>query len=302
MIDAVFLKLHGEQPDITGKLGNVRATSGQDGQMLISGRLGNLRVGQSESGITIAGSLPKFFAGTNGIAFTRQNTERAVERISDHLGLDIRPSRLYSLEVACNISLKRPVSQYLSRLESLRACKRMAVAGQSVAFLGRMKAMKCYDKQAELTDHRLEIPDIFEITKNVLRIELVIQRRLALFFHRKEVRASDLYEPAFYVKAIEAWKRHWQNIRKSRQIDFNPEAISDVRSFEQQLAAIGLKAIGHEQIQQAIESRKPDISRVALTRIRMKARELAECPDFTEQDDLIAELDAKVKQASMYFR
>lgn len=302
MIDAVFLRLHEEQPDISSRLESVRVSAGQDGRMLISGKLGNLRVGQSLNGITISGSLPKFLHGTNAVAFTRSDTEKAIERISESIGLDIRPSRLYSLEIACNISLRRPVSEYLNRLESLRCTKRMSVAGQSVSFIGRQKAMKLYDKPAELAERHLEVPDIFEITPNVLRIELVIQRRLALFFGRKQVRASDLYEPGFYVKAIEAWKRHWQAIRKSRQIDFRPDAISDVRSFEQQLAAIGLKAIGFESVNQAIDSRKSDISRVTIGRIRTKAKSLAECPDFTEPDELMAELDGKVKQAAMYFR
>ena len=78
----------------------------------ISGHLQNLRVSISDSGVGVKGSLAKFYLNDNLQQLTRQDSQRAIELLSDTLQVPVSRAIVSRLDVAHNIMLDHPISSF----------------------------------------------------------------------------------------------------------------------------------------------------------------------------------------------
>jgi hypothetical protein len=81
-----------------------------------SGNIGEYVVNIGKAGISLKGSLAKSLYGDNIHTLTRQNTQLAIEALSDALNLDIRKASVTRLDVSTVIPSKRPPADYLPYL------------------------------------------------------------------------------------------------------------------------------------------------------------------------------------------
>ena len=256
----------------------------ETGLILCKGKLENLTVKVNSENISIFGSLPKFYLGSNLQQLTRKDTEKAIEKLSDLLYLPIDESRTYRLDVGANLIVDEPLQNYYSCLGILPRFKRSEIANkQTLLYTTSKRAQEYYDKGRDAIRTKTIIPEPLK-NQRVMRIETHLTRKVAEAFKLQELRAKDLYNENIYMQSIDLWQKYYFSIQRIKKLRFNKEALEMVNAkmLEKQLALIGLKTIGEMEISQMIESSKGDIDKMQLSRLRKKLKEIAQQPELTE--------------------
>jgi len=293
-----------------GLLTNLRESYDQKtGEVILRGSLANLQIKNIGENVSVLGSLPKFYFGDNLQQLTRKDTELALEKLSDSLQLPVKESKVFRLDIGANFLLNEPLQNYYSCLGALARFKKSQMANnQTLIYSTTAKALELYDKQREMKRKKETLPEIFS-GKNVLRYELQLRKRVSNSLKVAEVKASDLYQEAFYIKGIDFWKDIYFKIGRINKMTINNKAIKklNVKTTQKLLSLIGLKLYGEEEfttlILSMIESDKNLISnRQEVYRIKESIRALANEPELTKPNESIKELDEKVLRASRYYR
>lgn len=289
------------------KLTDVKRQVDSNGVCDTAGKLGNMRVSVNDRGCSISGSLCKFHHGDNMQRLTRQETKKAIEHLSDCLGLDLNQGRVYRLEVGENFVMKEPVSVYCSLCGDASRYSRSVMKmgrGEGLYYTNSLRSLYLYDKIGELKKKRVPIPELFN-SRNVLRYEIRYTTRLPKQFSTTVLRCSDLYREDFYSKIVERWKGEYFSIQKQKQQRFDMKKIKDARTLKSQLALIGLDALGGEEV--ALEMLKNsrqsgELGKMQFHRLKAMVKELASDERLTVENDAILELDSKVRLAARYAR
>lgn len=306
MIDTVTLwldTLEGVEAATEALTGQRETIDRQTGEVTVRGRLKNLSVRIGGQGLSVTGSLARFHYGSNSQSLTRRAIEEAIEGLSDRLHLPMEQARVYRLDIAGDLIMRKPVIEYLPQLVSAPYLKRSEFADrQTVLFSNRQKAQCLYDKRQEIESKHEPVPEVFT-GRNVLRYENRVLKRLAVQFHREEVRGADLIHEAFYMEALKKWEREYFNINKLKRGQVIN--MKNVKELEKSLASYGLQVIGGEaRAMDLIRSAREQgqISKMQCQRLKEKIRELSIAKGRGEESDDIAELDEKVKQAVACYR
>lgn len=271
----------------------------ETGEVTVYGNLESLRVKITGQGVSVNGSLPRYFHGSNALDLTRIDTGRAIEKISDGLHLPMEQAKVYRLDAAQNLKMRKPVIEYLPQLINAPYLKRSEYGdGNTVYFSNGKRALVFYDKISSVTAKHEAMPDNFT-GANILRYENRLLRAVAQQFRRKEVLAGDLSQEAFFNRIIDKWRADYFTINKARRpSDIN---LHSAKKLETSLARHGLKECGgHNSLMSMIkaEQKKGRIVKMQAQRMREKVKALAIAPCNEEKTDDIAELDEKINQAA----
>jgi hypothetical protein len=271
------------------------------------GRLNNLRVVVNGSGVSIGGSMAKYHLGSNLERLTRGMMQEAVSALGDALGLPIDAARVSRLEIGANIITARPVSVYLPLLGEAGRYKRSVLRmgnGQGVYYTVGGRTLAFYDKVRECRARHVPLPEIHR-GRHVLRYELRFARRLPSQLKVPALTASMLFDEAFYRGIMERWRAEYFAIRREREHAMNADAVRDVRAFKDQLAAMQVHAMGGASVVlEMIDGWKREgrLTKMQSQRLRSAVRELGSLGVTVADDDLIGELDQKIKRAANYYR
>lgn len=200
------------------------------GECRTFGYLNNLRVSVYPSGLYIVGSLAKYFNGGNIYTLNRKDTERAVEKLSSELGVDISSAKVTYLEFGDAFVMEYPVQEYLKRLSSM---PRMARNQQEYSLYFQCRGMEqpksavFYDKETELRKKKEPLPDGFR-GHNLLRYEIRFKNRLPQQIGWPEVTASTLYNREFYRKMLNHYQQIYFSISKRKTL--KPSALRNIKN------------------------------------------------------------------------
>ncbi len=298
MYDSVFMRLYTNEP-VQNRLSELTQTFNEAGFPFFKGNIGNLKVWQDAYKISINGSLAKHLHGNNIEPFTRQDTQRAIEKISDELSIEVKKFHVYGFETAKTFIMDYPVSKYLYFLsDNMSYFKTTTVMNQSKYYTQKNKGIKLYDKTAEMIDKNQGIPEKYQ-GHNLLRYELQLHGRVKKAMQMPEVKAENLYSESFFNRAINLWKDYYNRIPKIKRIIINPEvAMEDIKNFINQLALIGIQSIGgFQEVNKMIEPYRKQYSRQYIYKLRQKILSLSNNDNFTEASEIIHELNDKVNQS-----
>ena len=148
-----------------------------------------------------------------------------------------------------------------------------------------------------------QIPEVFQ-GRNVLRYELRFTSRLKRQFG-SEIKALDLYNENFYIEIVNRWQNAYFEIRKLNRFKMDSIKIENVKGLLNQLALIGLEAVGGEQaVLEMLENERESgtLDRFQFKRFKDKLSTLTTNEKYFEPNDCILELDRKVSQAAKYYR
>jgi hypothetical protein len=290
--------------DVLSQLESITEHSKPDGQTSFSGHLGgNYRLSISENGISLSGSLAKYFLPDNFHTLTRSDTQRAIEKLSDDLKLPINNAKVRRIDFAQNILTDYEPEIYYPYLGDCLNYYRLPQE-RSLYYSNSLRKMVFYNKVVEGKTKGFKLPEIWN-SQNVLRFELRFISRLPKQFNRPDVIASTLSDEKFYIQMFDRWHSEYKNINKINKPNFNLENMNSPKDFIRQLALFAVQTIGQENIMQDIEYLrakqifdKPEY----YSRLKKEIRELCNSPKLTESSDLINELDKKMKSAKMNYR
>lgn len=285
---------------------NINRTTGE---VWTCGNLENLRATVSMAGISVKGSLARFYFPNNTYTLNRHQVKEAIEMLSDSLSLPMNRARITRIDVSTNFIMTRPTPQYFEMLGSCRYYNRVQATGNTLYY--HLKGMDCkrsmcfYDKAREMQKNKESLPDVYSGT-NLLRYESRWCTRIPQQFKEEKVIGESLYDGAFYRKAIKTWANNYFSIQKKRRLKKNAmDNITTVKDAVNYISAFAIGRLPPDELQQIIEDLKVNkvfADKKYYSRLNQHLKKLATNDKVLEVDDLVRELDGEVKNVLAYMR
>lgn len=298
----------GEYPTIADYLTKaVEQTDMQTGETKVLGSLEGLKVSMFCNGISIIGSLSKYYYPNNVYPLDRHTTKEALTKMSDTLHADISKADVTGLEFGTVLLLSHRVEAYLQRLGETPKLQRVHFEDGTLYYRAKSrqqpKMLAFYDKAAECKQNGAKLPVGFE-GQNLLKYELRLNRRLPKQLNVREVKASTLSDREFYKALLERWETSYFSISKQKQV--KTDVMSEIKTvsdafnvFVARLMAATNKDVVSGFIDE-LKDNKVFENRNYYDRLRKKIQAISETADVTTTDDLIKELDNAVKNSGAY--
>ena len=284
-------------------LSGITEHSKDDGQVYYSGHLNNYKVNISGQGVSLKGSLAKYFLPDNFHTLTRSDSARALEKMADELYLPIQRAKISRIDFAQNFLMKFKPEAYYPFLGECQYYNRQPLSN-SLYYSNGLKQKIFYNKIAEGKAKGLSLPDVWN-SQNVLRYEMRFTNRLPKQFNQAEITANSLTDERFYMTIFDKWLAEYEAINKLHSINFNLSFMNSPKDFWKQINLMAINMIGQDKIMQEIENLrhqrafdKPEY----YTRLKKEIKELCKTPNLTESSELVAELDKKIKTAKIHYR
>jgi hypothetical protein len=282
-----------------------RVAEHQRGQSYyITGDLKNLNIVLTDTGVSIKGSLAKYYLDDNMKTLNRGDSQRAIEDLSDTLHLPLHLAKITRADIAHNFVMQNQPAVYYPYLGDCHHFKRFAKA-TSLYYENGNKTKLFYDKIAEVKYRGIQVHNILQ-NQNLLRFELRFMQRLDKTFNVEEVTAQMLYDETFYIGIIDRWINEYKNITKLTKMAFKESVQLEPKDIMNQLILLSINHLGGQnQIFELIEEvrkrgqfKRPEYA----SRAKSMIKDLCQLDNLTEPSELIQELDSKVKQVQMYYR
>jgi len=310
MYDTIHLWLSKEQAGnknllatLPYSLNNLTKHDKENGQLYFTGSFKNYKAVLSDTGISLRGSLAKYFLPDNFHTLTRSDSKRAIEQMADELHLPIMDAKVTRIDFAQNFLMRHTPEAYYSYLGESQYYKRKPNE-KSLYYTNGLRTKLFYYKVAEGKASKMKLPDVWN-GQNVLRYELRYTARLSKEFNLPEVTASTLHDEKFYMALVDRWIKEYEQINKLHQINLNLDKMSSPKDFRKALELFAVNVIGQDKIIQMVEDMrlkntfdKPEY----YSRLKKDIKELCKTPDITTSSEMVAELDKKIDEVKRYYR
>lgn len=285
--------------NLENKLSNFQAHQNKNKEIYYSGYIENYKINLSERGVSLKGSLAKYFLPDNYHTLTRDDTRQAIEMLSDELQMPIGKAQVGRIDVAHNIIMNYKPEIYYPYLGSSKYLNRL-VEPNSLYFQNTQRTKLFYNKALDGNKKGFELPKIW-LNQNVLRYEYRIKARLRKQLNMASIEASCLHSEEFYLMMIARWSDEYKNINKLNKININFSDMDSPKDFSKLLELYAIKQLGQDCIFEMIEElkAKETFSKPEYySRIKKHIKDLSVNQKYTSDNVLIKELDSKVKMLS----
>lgn len=291
-------------------LSNARETVNRDtGEIWHAGNLDNLRVTVSMAGVSIKGSLAKFYFPDNAYTLNCKQVKDAIGKLSDTLHLDLSQANITRLDVSTNFIMRNDVSRYFNVLGACTYFNRVQATNNTLYYQNAGKEPKktlvFYDKAREVANRHRELPDVLKAT-NLLRYESRWNTRLPQQLKMQEVRGHTLFDRQFYSKIINLWAENYFKIDKKRIMKMDAiENIKTVSEATEFICAIALQKLQPDEVKSILNDIKQSNvfnNRSEYTRLAKKIKNITSKTTISESSDLVKELDGEIRQVLAYKR
>lgn len=270
------------------------------GRYVVMGNLDNLKVTVSDENLKITGSLCKWFLGNNYKTLTRRDAQQAIEKLSDTFNLPMSSAKVTRIDIADNVILKNPIDVYFNHLGLLRYFKRLEEPDG--LYYATTKMRLCfYDKIKELRNNGDTIPEIYE-GANVMRYEMRLLKPQGII-------SANLYEERQYMEFIKLWEKKYNEINKINSSKLNFEDMKTIKDLQRYgLMLIAQQAGGelafYKQLDEASKTGK--LTKKQKYDIKRKFKDVFDIVgcngETTDNEDIIKELNDKIKRAVKFYR
>jgi len=270
----------------------------------ITGYNKDLKIIVNENSVKIKdSSICKWYLKDNIKTMFRGDFQRAIENLSDIVHLPMAVSNVTRLDLATNFLVEHDTSLYYDGLGILNHFNR-SPRGSGLYYYGANGSLVFYDKLKDAKANGMVIPSLYD-GKNLLRYERRFEKRICQQLNCAELKASTLYDNQFYTQMIDRWVNDYQSIDKIKNVkklDYNM-VKSKTELYSQ---ALLFYIEGRGGILNVLDEVKQAQKAGALTKkqaqdLRDKYKEVSNHKLFVDENDLIQELDSKVKQVQRHY-
>jgi hypothetical protein len=271
----------------------------------ITGYIDKLKVNVTENRLkVIESSICKWYLGENFQTLTRGDTKRAIEKLSDLLGLPMQKASLTRIDLAQNIILRHDLPVYYNHLGILQYYNRLE-QNRGLYYNNNNRKLVFYDKVAEYKHKSLPVPEMYQ-NRNVLRYEMRFTRQLLKQFNLPQLNAELLYNEQFYIDIISRWHTEYKNISKIRNsnlIDYTMIKTKEQLKKQALLLLINEQGGELEFYKKIAEAQaKGELTKKQAFDLRNLIKEAGKSELLTCESDVITELDKKIKEAVKFYR
>lgn len=278
------------------------------GEMQVFGSLDGLKVSIYCGGVSIKGSLSKYFYPGTVYPLDRHTTKQAIAKLSEALKVDMGKANVTGLEFGTVLLLSNPVNEYLKRLGCMPyPMHRYHFEPGTLYYRTGSKEQPItyalYDKILETKKSGLSVPKGFE-NQNLLKYEIRLNRRLPKQLNVPEVKGATLWDKCFYGMLMERWKTTYLSIDRQTQtktdIMDKIQTVTDAYDvFVARLMAEASKDVVAAFIDE-LKNGKVFRNRSDYSRLRNKIRDVSTKAGVMVSDELIKELDDAVRNAAAF--
>lgn len=276
-----------------------------NGEVVLTGSLNGLKISLNRNQMKIKdGSLCKWYLGDNFKAMGRGDTQKALEKLSDILHVDMSKASVTRLDIAQNMIMMHPVDVYINHLGLLRYSTRLLEPNE-LYYVQTNGRLCFYDKNREQKTKKENIPELYK-ERNVLRYEQRYNQRIASNLGVCEVTGGMLYDEAFYCKILDRWKDTYKAIQKINDIQINFKAMRTKKEL-QLMGVLSLVEQAGGQLQmiaQINEAQKlGTLTKKQAFDLREAVKEACKVKDGVMiESEAITELDKKILEAVRFYR
>lgn len=264
-----------------------------------TGYLDSLKVKVTENRVTVSdSSICKYFLKTNFKTLSKGDTKRAIEKISDSLHLPFSLANVTRIDLAQNLIMQHETGLYYPSLGEAQYYSRLPQPN-GLYYTNKLRQLLFYGKVKEQKDKGQPIPELYQ-NRNVLRFEMRFKSRLREQFNRHEITAGLLYDEAFYRDLIKRWEKEYFNIQKINSKFMSMKPTGSKKEFIENLALFSIIEAGQSEILNTIKQWQEtgEINKKQAFDLRGYIKEIAQRPINETGNDLINELNRKVKEAA----
>jgi hypothetical protein len=289
--------------EIPGRLTRCSQTFYDNGQASVVGYNGLLKIRVTSQVLKIQdSSLCKWYLGDNFQGMSRGDAKNSIEKLSDLLHLPMERANVTRIDAAHNFIMKHEKQIYFTHLGDLQHYQRLQQPN-GLYYSTANKTLLFYEKVHEQTDKGQPIPEMYR-GRQVLRYEQRYKKRLLQSFNLPEIKASALYDPAFYVGLVDRWRNDYEKIKKINDIQIDYTMIKTKKDQARQAILFYVQQRGGEltvinEIREAYK--KGELTKKQAYDLREQVEEACRADQLTTTSDVIQELDKKVKEAARYY-
>ena len=261
----------------------------------VHGKYKNMYISVNECYMTISGSLSVYYFGNNFLMLSIADTKKAVNKLSEELGIPLYDAKLNRLDIGLNLKMDHKPSVYLKTLGNADGYRRIDY-GMSLYLKNSRRILCFYDKIQQCIDEKKDIPAEFE-SENILRIELRYMNKLSIQLHKPQIILSDLYEPSFAKMLITEWWSEFDSIEKYRKTMLSEYNVyGSQKDYADFLMLKGIEAEGglHKVLADIdIKNKVGMLDNTQKFRVKERIRKICSNSNLTKEDDLLSELNEK---------
>lgn len=273
----------------------------------VTGKMGDYTVTCFNGGISLKGSLPKYFLPSNAYTLTRATVQQAIESLSDSLHIDISRAILTRADVSTVIPTQRPPADYYQLLGNKPHFKRVLATADTLYYTTAQRQAIFYDKTREAAAKGAIIPPALA-GYNLLRYELRFLHRLKQQFRQTDRPTGRLlYEPNFYSWLVCQWAREFESITKLKHSSIMSDNLRTPKEAKNAVLSYALqRAGGQNLVEMAMaeaRAKKLFTDPKYYTRLKADLNAILATPTTTgDSGDLMEELGQKVSDIAKYAR
>lgn len=267
----------------------------------------NLFVTVSIRGISVNGSLCKWYHGNNLQGLTMQDTQRAIQDLSEALRVPIASAKVSQLHLSANLLMQHPTSVYFRLIGQAPGKRRMQRITQryGVELRNNTCMYQFYDKLKEMKMKDEPIPPGM-IGKHVLRFEVKYNRNMKQKIGYNELNLGKLGEPETYGRMVNLWESAFNEIEMQHEEVIPFDHAGDVKTFQALLMAKGIESLGGLDVVlneiEAANKKGQFAHRKIATRLKGKAREVNKLRFGLVPNEEVSELHAKIEATARKYR
>jgi hypothetical protein len=274
---------------------------GQFGEY-VTGYLDSLKVSISDNRVRVYdSSLCKYLLGDNFKTLTRGDTKRAIDKISDTLHLPFHLSNITRIDFANNLIMQFPEEIYYPYLGEAQYYKRLPQPN-GLYYSNQLRQLVFYGKEYEQKVKRQPIPELYR-NRNVLRYEIRFKKQLRQQFKKPVITAGLLCNETFYNELVNRWKGEYLAIQKINSKLLNMKPTGSKKELAENLALYSIIELGQSQVLSKVKEWQlsGEISKKQAYDLRTFVKQLAKTPIDEKGNDLINELNKKIKETARYW-
>ena len=275
----------------------------ETGSVNIRGNLRNFRISISLGGISIQGSLAKFYFGDNLHTLDVRTAKEAIGELSHELGISFDEAHITRLDFGANLFLKYSPAGYFTLLSNHQQLQRREYEGESIYYNRRAKnwnnllELSFYDKSVEYRKKTGPLPTGYA-GKNILRYEVKWRGRDLKKIQNGRIMVAQLHDPAFFLRLVDAWAEHYYSIPKHKIIQSdcmgNIKTVSDAFNALCAMAFANAPEVHIEPFLDILKERQIFPRAGDYSRLKQKVAKVVTNPQYTACHDLVRELDEAI--------
>ena len=269
-----------------------------------SGKLGDYVVCCFQTGVSLKGSLAKYYLPSNVYTLTRQTAKEALEQMSEALHLDMAAAKITRLDVSTVIPTKRPPTDYYSGLGNKPNFKRLQAHPDTLYYSQKYRQLIFYDKTKEASTKGALIPPTLNGC-NLLRYEIrFLSHAQRLLKSADPITGATLTDNGFYYSIIQRWRNEFETIKKINTISTMTDSVKTPKEAREALFAILLQRGGQSQIDDFLNDLKAKNAfsdPKYYSRLKADLYKILQAPSEAKSD-LIRELETAIADVAQYAR